>query len=627
MIITTRLTMDLQQPGYPPIVNAVQSDQYSRAVCLALYSGGAAWTVPAGATVALRYTTPAGTRGYYDTLPDGSKAWAVENNEITVYIAPQMLTAVGLVPAQVEIISGSSVLGTFPFHLRVSADLAEQIKTEEDYVNWLAWMESKLEQALVDAKESGDFTGPPPTLVSKSVTYQAGSSGTTPPTGSWSSSVPSVAQGQYLWTRAILTFDTGSVTTYQVGYMGVDATVKSEAVTYQVGDSGTTPPTGAWQSTVPTVAQGKYLWTRVVRQFNSGSGVTSYSVAYMGKDGVSAENASTVTYQVGDSGTTPPTGAWQSDVPATPQGKYLWTRTVTTSNVAEPVTTYSVAHQGIDGAGTVSSVAGKSPDDSGNVPLTSADIGAATLGQVRAAAPYNLLDNSDFRNPVNQRGQTTYTGAGYSIDRWLEWSEDNVVTVNDGYVSVSYRMVQATTLDPNKEYTIVACKRDGPVYCANGNPSSGGFGQYEQGVWLEVIGGYLTACIFAGDWVWAALYEGAFPADALPEYRPKGYAAELAACNLYYRLEAAVCTVGTQYGGGTNRGIVSIVFPKMRIANPTITIKDVKSEGFGTLTVSALTAGWGEQLGDSYYQNYIIENLDNVVGQTVVICYEVDADL
>lgn len=30
----------------------------------------------------------------------------------------------------------------------------------------------------------------------------------------------------------------------------------------------------------------------------------------------------------------------------------------------------------------------------------------------------NLLDNAYFANPINQRGQTEYTGAGYTIDRW-----------------------------------------------------------------------------------------------------------------------------------------------------------------------------------------------------------------
>lgn len=32
----------------------------------------------------------------------------------------------------------------------------------------------------------------------------------------------------------------------------------------------------------------------------------------------------------------------------------------------------------------------------------------------------NLLDNWYFGNPVNQRGKTEYTGAGYGIDRWIQ---------------------------------------------------------------------------------------------------------------------------------------------------------------------------------------------------------------
>ena len=39
----------------------------------------------------------------------------------------------------------------------------------------------------------------------------------------------------------------------------------------------------------------------------------------------------------------------------------------------------------------------------------------------------NLLDNSDFTNPVNQRGAGSYSGAGiYSIDRWKLWGGYNV---------------------------------------------------------------------------------------------------------------------------------------------------------------------------------------------------------
>ena len=39
----------------------------------------------------------------------------------------------------------------------------------------------------------------------------------------------------------------------------------------------------------------------------------------------------------------------------------------------------------------------------------------------------------------------------------------------------------------------------------------------------------------AGEYVWAALYEGSYTADTMPPYVPKGYAAELAECMRYYQ--------------------------------------------------------------------------------------------
>ena len=52
----------------------------------------------------------------------------------------------------------------------------------------------------------------------------------------------------------------------------------------------------------------------------------------------------------------------------------------------------------------------------------------------------NLLINSDFRNPVNQRGNTSYTYTGadsaYTIDRWC-MNFNSIVTVNDGYTTLT----------------------------------------------------------------------------------------------------------------------------------------------------------------------------------------------
>lgn len=54
----------------------------------------------------------------------------------------------------------------------------------------------------------------------------------------------------------------------------------------------------------------------------------------------------------------------------------------------------------------------------------------------------NLLINSDFRNPVNQRGLTTYTGGTqkcYTIDRWCTGEQDysRTVDVVDGGITIT----------------------------------------------------------------------------------------------------------------------------------------------------------------------------------------------
>lgn len=69
------------------------------------------------------------------------------------------------------------------------------------------------------------------------------------------------------------------------GDTGDPAELDDAEVVYQASASGTTVPTGAWSSSVPVVAQGNYLWTRTTLDFNSGSPVVSYSVARMGVDG------------------------------------------------------------------------------------------------------------------------------------------------------------------------------------------------------------------------------------------------------------------------------------------------------------------------------------------------------
>lgn len=134
------------------------------------------------------------------------------------------------------------------------------------------------------------------------VEYQAGSSGTTAPTGTWSTTIPTVSAAQYLWTRTAYTYTDGStVTAYAVGMMGATGDkgddgkgVKSTAVTYQASSSGTTVPTGTWAGSVPSVATGQYLWTRTVTTYTDNSTSTGYSVGYKGTNGTDGADALTL---------------------------------------------------------------------------------------------------------------------------------------------------------------------------------------------------------------------------------------------------------------------------------------------------------------------------------------------
>lgn len=64
--------------------------------------------------------------------------------------------------------------------------------------------------------------------------------------------------------------------------IGTSSVVLSTTVTYQVGTSQTTAPTGTWQTTIPTVADGKYLWTKTVTTYSDGTSKTAYNVAKQG---------------------------------------------------------------------------------------------------------------------------------------------------------------------------------------------------------------------------------------------------------------------------------------------------------------------------------------------------------
>lgn len=163
-------------------------------------------------------------------------------------------------------------------------------------------------------------------------------------------------------------------------------------------------------------------------------------------------------------------------------------------------------------------------------------------------APRNLLDNSDFTNPVNQRGITSQVGGGYGLDRWRADGSGTITVGSTGVSLTNLSFRQPVQLKAGT-YTLAFKVSNGTMLFYNFT-YDGTSTLTKTGGANEMTGAYINlynqsngvvACQFVlgpeytYTLVWAALYEGSYTASTLPSYVPKGYAAELAECQRYYR--------------------------------------------------------------------------------------------
>ena len=91
--------------------------------------------------------------------------------------------------------------------------------------------------------------------------------------------------------------------------------VASTTVEYQASTSGTTVPTGTWSATIPSVAQGSYLWTKTTTNYTSGTPTVGYSVARMGVNGAKGDKG-----EIGQTGPQGPQGVKGETGSQGPQG-------------------------------------------------------------------------------------------------------------------------------------------------------------------------------------------------------------------------------------------------------------------------------------------------------------------
>lgn len=155
MIITHKIDMHLDAPGKISRIEAVQGDVYTRVVQFNLLSERSAWEIPADARAVVRFLKPDGCGGEYETLPDGTAACTISGNTLEVVLAPEVLTAEGLVLLTVSLIHGDTEISTFQIRIDVHTNTGVRLANSASYYRspWLEEMFGNLGQDMAGIRQ------------------------------------------------------------------------------------------------------------------------------------------------------------------------------------------------------------------------------------------------------------------------------------------------------------------------------------------------------------------------------------------------------------------------------------------------------------------------------------------
>lgn len=284
----------------------------------------------------------------------------------------------------------------------------------------------------------------------------------------------------------------------------------------------------------------------------------------------------------------------------------------------------------------------------------------ANIGTTWPCNP-NLLDNWYFGNPVNQRGQTEYSGDVYGIDRWKQGAN---LTVLDGSISLQgngpYSQIfqgVATNLAGNTLTMSLLCKtslgRNVALFLYDYTADRGYSPKYSAATRTDDW--TLLSCTFAvvndapknlsliiypddsdlgnqtTDILAAKLELGPrqtlahregdrWVMNEVPEYGD-----QLRRCQRYAIDGKYYTTIGKlNYDG--NIYYISVQFPFAMRTLPAITLKEISAIGWGVLPISGAELSWVDANG-FFVAIKDLSNMDNFIGRSCVVTYFATADL
>lgn len=195
-----------------------------------------------------------------------------------------------------------------------------------------------------------------------------------------------------------------------------------------INNNGTSSPVITF-TTNDTITETTQATIRIVVDEITITKKFTFSVAIQGSDGADGKGIKTaeITYQIGESGTTPPEGTWTKSIPETTSEKpYLWTRTVITYTDDTTSTSYSVSST-----------------------LDSVEIGGR-----------NLVSEYDFTLSTSGN-EVSYTDDGEGNIAIINRNEGAITDDGNGNVTVVNSIGMGITDDSNGNVTIAIASSSG----------------------------------------------------------------------------------------------------------------------------------------------------------------------
>jgi len=386
--INQTVALNLSESIAPPTLRMAQDDANTRTIKASLWDGAQPFSIPSECVCMVRFGKPDGAGGLYDTTEGGQKV-NYSGNVVTAPVAAQMLAVAGAVKAQIDIYGGgekqqAEKLATFRFRVEVEPSAYADAKIiSSDYYNVLssqiaAAVEAgaKADQAIQAAQQATEAAS------SASQSQEAAASS--------AQSASQSAQTASSAATSAISAKTAAESAQEAAQAAKESAASSASAAAQDAQSATQAAAAAMQD-----ADDAEAWAVGKR---NGADVPSTDPAYHNNAKYYKDQAQAVVGDKVDSfnGRTGAVAPQTGDYTAEMVG-------------AQPLLT---------------------PGD--NISIS----GSVIATKAFPCNP-NLLDNWYFGNPVNQRGQTSYTGVEYGIDRWQISSSGVILAISDGCITIS----------------------------------------------------------------------------------------------------------------------------------------------------------------------------------------------